>query len=847
MPVRPRPSRFTPFAFFILLALVSGLALTAAAGASSPRLGFIDSVGEFFGFQQTTARTTEPVPSIPPASNILAPAGTTYTWTPIITADYQIAANWSPLRTVPAPTDILVFNNGANTTVTNVPTTQTIAQLSVSGNTTVNLQAAAAATLTIGGDTGTDLSVASGSQLNCNTTNAITIAVATGATGSISGSMTFSAGSSAVHQLTAVDASGITFNSGSTFTQGTNSTGNVFGSSGTANTIVFASGAIFDQKDGSNPFALVQPSSKVVFQTGSLFRITASGVTPTFNGRTYANFQYNPGGANTQSPTGASTVSIDDLTVTTGTLNVGMTGTFNLKGNVSVASSQTLNFNSASAATINLNGTSAQTISGAGTLTFGANESIAVSNAAGVTLQRSIAPAANLSVTSGILDLSTFTADRGSAGGTLTVSNGATVKIGGTGTIPANYSTHSIGSTSTIQFNGSNQNWGALNSSQNYGNVIVSPSGTTTLTASVVVINALTINSGTLSQGASFDLAAGSVTVGGSGSWTNTGSGDVTLGGGVSNSGNITFNAGGGSCDVADSILIRSSVTNTQRAWTGTGTFNLTDVDVKDQAGTTVIVALSSTNSGNNGANWLFVNTCTSGTYTWTGAGGVTDWASPSAWSPFRTTPNSSDILIIDGSVTPGPTITNVPTETDAALRLINGVSGGATLSALSGGARMLTLNGGANALSVPSGSLLTLGGSTELDIDVASGSTGVVGGQIISQGGVHQLIGHAATAITFQSGSFFTTGTGFTGNPFGTGVSSGPVVFQNGSSAFIDIFSAPFGPRRVALSLPSSRSRTGSCAWCLSRARGFPKPARRWCGAAWRTRWGRSRCCSNR
>src|SRR6266480_971323 len=109
-----------------------------------------------------------------------ASAATTYTWNQTGTASWATAANWTPTRTTPAVDDVLVFNNGATTTVTNVPT-QTIGQLSVSGSTTVNLQANAAATvLTVGGAAGTDLSVASGSALNMNGANTMTITLAAG-------------------------------------------------------------------------------------------------------------------------------------------------------------------------------------------------------------------------------------------------------------------------------------------------------------------------------------------------------------------------------------------------------------------------------------------------------------------------------------------------------------------------------------------------------------------------------------------------------------------------------------------------------------------------------------------
>ncbi|MCY7329538.1 MAG: hypothetical protein LH618_13385, partial [Saprospiraceae bacterium] len=297
---------------------------------------------------------------------------TTYTWNQTGTASWATAANWAPNRTTPAATDILVFNNGATTTPTSIPT-QTIGQLLVSGNTTVNLQAAAANTLTIGGGAGTDLSVASGSQLNINGTNALALSLSTGATGSITGNMTFTI---AAHRLTAVDASAITFQSGSTSTAGAGFGGNPFGTTG-LNSIVFASGSIFAQIAGANPFGASAPNSVVVFQTGSLFKLNGS-IGPSFSGRTYANFEYNAGA--TQSVNGGSALSIDNLTVTSGTFNIGMTGTFNLKGNISVASGATLSFNPSSTATVTFNGTSNQSVTNAGTLTFLSNQSVAIAN-----------------------------------------------------------------------------------------------------------------------------------------------------------------------------------------------------------------------------------------------------------------------------------------------------------------------------------------------------------------------------------------------------------------------------------------------------------------------------------
>ena len=244
----------------------------------------------------------------------------TYVWTPGST-DWQVATNWTPNRTVLLTTDVLVFNNSLTNTVTNIPT-QTIGQLLVNNNTTVNLQGAAGGnTLTIGGGLpGDDLEVAAGSALNINGANATTITLSTTATGNITGNMAFS---TALHRLDAVDAGAINFNSPSVFSQNTGCTGNVFTAAGTFNAIVFNTGTTFVQNTGANPFGYAAPNSKVTFNSGSLFRMQQNAA-PSFSGRTYANFEVNFATFN-QSPTGANALTMDNLTITLGTLNINLT------------------------------------------------------------------------------------------------------------------------------------------------------------------------------------------------------------------------------------------------------------------------------------------------------------------------------------------------------------------------------------------------------------------------------------------------------------------------------------------------------------------------------------------
>ena len=122
----------------------------------------------------------------------------------------------------------------------------------------------------------------------------------------------------------------------------------------------------------------------------------------------------------------------------------------------------------------------------------------------------------------------------------------------------------------------------------------------------------------------------------------------LTVGvGGVSNAGTIQLNGTGAGCPEADNSLLRSTVPGVQRPWSGAGTFNLTDVNVQDQAGTAVITVLSGTPIpaalGNNGANWVIVAGCvldaTAPTVTLSGGGsGTTNIATFGVTAQFSET-----------------------------------------------------------------------------------------------------------------------------------------------------------------------------------------------------------------
>lgn len=326
---------------------------------------------------------------------------TTYVWNQPGTADWNTATNWTPQRNTPAVDDILIFNNGAVTTAINIPT-QTVGQLQVSGNTEVNLQAGAAGTvITVSDLPGTDLQVAAGSALNITGTNAATILLAAGADGSLTGTVTFSG---APHRLDAAAAGAIVFNSPAVFTQGTGCTGSVFNTTGTGNIVIFSAGTSMVQYAGGNPFGLAAPNTKVVFQTGSLLKIMQNVLIAT-QGRTYADVEIDFAAFNQTLTGAASPVTINNLTITQGILNLNFTGAsgVNLKGNVFIAAGQALHFNPASPSTVNFNGTITQSITNNGSLTFGANQSVTFNNSAGIVCNSPVTFNATVNFVAGII------------------------------------------------------------------------------------------------------------------------------------------------------------------------------------------------------------------------------------------------------------------------------------------------------------------------------------------------------------------------------------------------------------------------------------------------------------
>jgi len=475
---------------------------------------------------------------------------------------------------------------------------------------------------------------------------------------------------------------------------------------------------------------------------------------------------------NIHTVTVAAPVSVDEVTVDSG-------------GQITIASSNTLTVANGSGLDLNINGT----VLNSGTLTISASATWAVNAAA--TFIQNTGTGISGQLGSATLNAASTFIYRGSSSLNITPAMSART-----------YGNLSFESTSG-SYAPSSSGGSALTVNGNFS-VGTNGAGTVSLnnsafTADFIISGGLTIGAASsFTQGG--NLSAGSITVATGSTYQSLITGDLTLAGGVSNAGTITLNGNGASCPGTDDILIRSSVNGTQRAWSGAGTFNLTDVDVKDQAGTAIITATSSTNSGNNGANWIITSTCVAGaTYTWTPAVGG-DWTLAANWSPARTLPSSTDVLVINSGFT--PIITNVPsligTQTIAALRILNGTA--ATLKAPTGGGQLTIAGGSVSDLQIDSGSTLKFAGTDPLTITVSGGSTGNVAGQVTMQEGAHQLLATGGSTITFTGANAFSTDTDYSAatHPFGTGTggngSNNSIIFASGTVYAHSNGLSPFG-----------------------------------------------------
>jgi hypothetical protein len=148
--------------------------------------------------------------------------------------------------------------------------------------------------------------------------------------------------------------------------------------------------------------------------------------------------------------------------------------------------------------TIIFSGTDTQFVSG------GPFNNVVINKTNGITLLTGNADIdGNFSVSSGTFNASSFIIDRTSTGGTFTLGNNSTFKLGGTNSFPIRFSTLSFSNSSTIEYSGTTQ----LLTLANYKNLVLSGTGTKTVGLNTNVAGNVTVQSGATIDAATFTVS----------------------------------------------------------------------------------------------------------------------------------------------------------------------------------------------------------------------------------------------------------------------------------------------------------------------------------------------------
>ncbi|MFZ4400638.1 MAG: GEVED domain-containing protein [Bacteroidales bacterium] len=300
-------------------------------------------------------------------------APVTYTWAGGATASWAAAASWTPARNIPDATDMLVFNGGGGVIATAVPS-QTIRSLTISGSTSVSLQAAATSTLTIASD-GTaadELSVASGSGLAINgSTAALTLTYSgTGSTGTIAGFLEVLAnGFANTVNLTGGTTPVTTVSGYLSLYQASGTVAPVI--TGSLATLVMTATANYNHNVVSVA-GTIPTATWNIASTCNVIGYTTTKLVPSGLGQTFGNFKWNCTGQTVTDSLQLSSTTFNVagtfsvLSTGTGDLRLASTGSYTMNVGNLVVSGGTLNLISGSSGTpsMNITGSLTQTAPG---------------------------------------------------------------------------------------------------------------------------------------------------------------------------------------------------------------------------------------------------------------------------------------------------------------------------------------------------------------------------------------------------------------------------------------------------------------------------------------------------
>ncbi|TGD79665.1 T9SS type A sorting domain-containing protein [Hymenobacter wooponensis] len=340
---------------------------------------------------------------------------------------------------MPATNDILVFDGTITPTATvelDYITTQTVGQLRFINAIRATLATNADRELAISGNTNAiGVSTESGTTLalvgsHLSGSGDLIIRLATGVPARFAGRLELrgSATTSSAHQIISTTPGAIEFLNGSYVLPGSRFTGFLFNSAlANKNSVIFRNGSTYEQATGSTPIGNNTTFQVTNFEPNSLFLYTASTNTIALSGRTYGKLEINTNRTLTLSTYATNPCLIQsDLVITAGQVTVN-TSSVELRGNLLInggglAFNQDANNNPLS---LKLSGTAAQRIGGTttSTLTFPSNTTLAIDNAAGVTLERSVTANGPVTLTQG--NITTSNTNRLTLGPTATITGSA--------------------------------------------------------------------------------------------------------------------------------------------------------------------------------------------------------------------------------------------------------------------------------------------------------------------------------------------------------------------------------------------------------------------------------------
>lgn len=404
----------------------------------------------------------------------------TKTWVPTTGGNWSTAANWNPSG-VPGTNDHVLIPANQSAAITRTSTdgeTINLKGLTISGNVNFQFNPGTANECTLNITETFTVDASKTFTVGIDDIGRMEFTLASTATGTVNGTVYMNSYSGSGYDRTFTNNGTLTISSAGVIT-GQNSSEFVLGSTGTLK-IANAAGITTTGATGA-----IQVPGTRTFDAGADYVYNGTANQNTGNG-----FPNNLTGSLTIDNTATVTLSNGRTIASGGSVNL-TNGTFATGTNLSLSTTSDLN-RSGGSMTGTLQGNGRYNVTYTGSSKTAGNElaqagsnstqglnNVTVNLAAGetLTLNANRTPDGTLTISAGTFDLSTFTINRSVGGGTLTISNGAKLKIGGTNTFPTNYNTHAIGASSTVEYSGTAQAVAALNSSQAYGNLTLSGSG----------------------------------------------------------------------------------------------------------------------------------------------------------------------------------------------------------------------------------------------------------------------------------------------------------------------------------------------------------------------------------